>query len=512
MSEPNPVPASRRGRTLAVGAALVVAAVVAVLVVVGVVGGSGGAPSCSSYPRPGQLAPAGTAVPAAIAARYSVLGTPARAVDRLPQTRLTSLGASGVIASGTRYLGNSAFGGRIYLVPAQHLLSFTLAPPRCLTAVERTIAQGSQAFVRSQYREAAVCLVVLYPTTRQQECAAAQGNPYALLLAPGTPGFGLVPDGVSAVTVTYETAPPRTIEVARNSFAVIAPSQRALPCGLQWLDPTGNVSKVVYGCSYLKWERPALAAYRTYAASKLSTLRSQVAALAAAVAAGNLAGARSAWLSAHRTWLEIGQDDGAYGAFGALGGQIDGLAAGHPQGTSDSGFTGFHRIEFDLFTKRDLDAAAADTAALQRLLAELTKTPLTSYLPSTPTSIGNWLLRPHEVLEDALRDSLTANDDYGSGTDLASVVADTAAVRELLHELQPVLDPIAPGLRQRAEAQLDALIGAIGPARANATGVSIQDLPARQRQQIDAELGATLETLAPLPDLITSSGANAPAD
>ena len=59
------------------------------------------------------------------------------------------------------------------------------------------------------------------------------------------------------------------------------------------------------------------------------------------------------------------------------------------------------------------------------------KVPLSTYLPATATGIGNWLLRPHEVLEDALRDSLTADDDYGSGTDLASITADVAAVRTL---------------------------------------------------------------------------------
>ena len=34
--------------------------------------------------------------------------------------------------------------------------------------------------------------------------------------------------------------------------------------------------------------------------------------------------------------------------------------------------------------------------------------------------------------------------------------------------------------------------------------------PARQRQQIDADIGAALETFAPVPDLLTSTGRNAP--
>jgi iron uptake system EfeUOB component EfeO/EfeM len=172
------------------------------------------------------------------------------------------------------------------------------------------------------------------------------------------------------------------------------------------------------------------------------------------------------------TWLEIGQDDGAYGCFGPLGGEIDGLAAGHPLGTADPGFTGFHRIEFDLWPKHDLSAAATDTATLRSLLTRLTKVPLSTYLPATATGIGNWLLRPQEVLEDALRDSLSADDDYGSGTDLASITADVAAMRTLLGELTPAIDPVAPHLAGNAS--------------------------------------AALETLAPIPDLLTSTGSNSP--
>jgi iron uptake system EfeUOB component EfeO/EfeM len=267
---------------------------------------------------------------------------------------------------------------------------------------------------------------------------------------------------------------------------------------------------VVSGCSYLSTEANELREYRSYVAGKLSTLRRQVQALSAATQSNNLREAQSAWLSAHLTWLEIGQDDGAYGCFSALGGQIDGLAAGHPLGTADPGFTGFHRIEFDLWSKHDLPAAARDTATLRKLLAELVKEPLSSYLPATANGIGSWLLRPHEVLEDALRDSLTIDDDYGSDTDLASITADISAVREMLSELEPSLHLLAPSLLGNVRAELGALDGAINSTRVDGAWVSVQQLPVRQRQQIDADADAALETLAPLPDLLTSTGANAP--
>jgi hypothetical protein len=504
------VPASRR-TTATASAALAVALVGAVvLVLVGAFGGSAAHRSCSSYPTPGTPAPAGAAVPAGLKAKYSVLSDTQQAADKLTPSQITSLSASGVIMSGTRFLGAGALGGRIYLVPAQHLLSSPLAPAPCLSPAQRLVERESLPFLQNEYRQPALCLVALYRNTHTQDCVPTTGTPYALLPVAGTAGFGLVPDGVRTVTVTYQTGPPRTVAVHRNAFVIVATAQSPPACGVQWLDPTGNVKKIAVGCSYLPPERKEIIQYRSYVAGKLATLRSQISALSAAIASGRMAGARSAWLSAHVTWLEIGQDDGAYGAFGTLGGEIDGLAAGHPLGTADPGFTGFHRIEFDLWSTRSLSAARRDVATLERLLAQLVKVPLFRYLPATAAGIGSWLLRPHEVLEDALRDSLTADDDYGSGTDLASVAADVAAVRELLSELGPALDPVSPHLIAGARSELDALMSAIDATRVNGAWVAIAELPVRQRQQVDAAIDAALETLAPVPDLLTSTGSNSP--
>ena len=106
--------------------------------------------------------------------------------------------------------------------------------------------------------------------------------------------------------------------------------------------------------------------YRSDVARQIGELEVQVATLADDLRGGDVAAAESDWLTAHLTWLDIGQDDGAYGAFGDLGRQIDGTAAGLVHGTADPGFTGFHRIEFDLWTRDDI-AAAASAAGDARL-------------------------------------------------------------------------------------------------------------------------------------------------
>lgn len=465
---------------------------------------------CSSYPAPGTFAPAASKVPPTILSRYSVARRAQRRTDRFGLQGLRDdLSVSGMIRSSERLLGRAAHGERVYFIAAQHLLGFRLAPPRCLPASQRSLEQQLAPSLRRQYRNAAVCVIVVTSEGDKPSCAAVSSGSEALLTAVGA-SFGLVPDGIASVSLRYLSTPPRTLTVRHNFFVDVGTSSQSPPCGLQWLDADGTVRKTPVGCSYRTSEAQELAQYRSYAAGQLTTLQSQVAALRAAITGGDLNAAESAWLTAHLTWLAIGQDDGAYGCFGELGGEIDGLAGGLPLGTADPGFTGFHRIEYDLFTAHDLAAAANDTQTLEQLLAKLMSSPLQSYLPGTANGIANWLLRPHEVIEDADRDTLSADDDYGSGTELASLTADVTAVRTMLSELSPTLGPLAPRLIADADAQLSALDAEIASTQVNGTWVALQSLPVPARQQIDADVGELAETLAPVPDLLTSTGKGSP--
>ena len=116
------------------------------------------------------------------------------------------------------------------------------------------------------------------------------------------------------------------------------------------------------------------------------------------------------------------------------------------------------------------------------------------------------MLRPHEILEDALRDSLSGNDDYGSGTDLASVTADVAATRELLTLLEPALLIRAPGLVGTARRQLTAVVRAVDAARVGGAWPAVATLTLGARERIDAAVGAALETLALVPDRLQVGG------
>src|ERR1700733_2813734 len=146
---------------------------------------------CSSYPTPGSIAPVGTHIPAGLVAEYGVLGRRQRSVDRLMRAELgKALSASGVVMSGTRFLAVTPKGALVYLVPAEHLLTFRLAPDRCLRPRARAIEQSLRPYLEQEYNHRALCLVTLYQGRSASTCSAAPGTVDPLLNGPGNPGYG----------------------------------------------------------------------------------------------------------------------------------------------------------------------------------------------------------------------------------------------------------------------------------------------------------------------------------
>jgi high-affinity iron transporter len=250
---------------------------------------------------------------------------------------------------------------------------------------------------------------------------------------------------------------------------------------------------------------PSLAKYTEYVDGLVKRLPAQVDALQAATARGDLPAAESAWRTAHSTYLDIGQDDAAYGAFGDLGQQIDGLADGLPHTTQNPQFTGFHKVEFDLWKRHDASAAAADSTRLAAMVHKLTPAQVQSDLPINPTALDAWVLRCHEILEDGLRDSLSQADNYGSNTDLASLAADVKATDEMLSVLAPLIKARAPEIVPKATVQLRTLDQAIAAAGGATDARNLRLLPVRRRQALNEAAGAALETLAPVSEIIQVS-------
>ncbi len=236
--------------------------------------------------------------------------------------------------------------------------------------------------------------------------------------------------------------------------------------------------------------------YQQYAAADLVTLQTQVAALRRDIAANDVAAARADWLAAQLTWERVGA---SYDSFGDAGTAVDGLPDGLPLGVNDPGFTGLHRIEYGLYHGQ---GAAQLLPSVDQLAGEITsvqKNLTSDDIAGDPTNLP---IRAHEIIEDAIRDHLSGIDDQGAGAAYAMTYADTQVDRVVLGELGSLIDARSPGLVATADAQLTALDQALDDARTSGQWQPPADTPLAARQQVDAAIGALLETLATVPDLL----------
>lgn len=205
------------------------------------------APGCTSFPRPGATS-TGRA-PAVLRAQYGVLGRVRRRSDRVALRRLGALPLSGILPAGIRYLGAAAYGGRVYLVPGRHLLAAPLAPVACEPPSRRALERALLPSLRSEYLHAGLCLVVVYAAQASPTCQPAPGTVAPFLFGPGSPGFGLAPDGVAGVILRFRTGRPLRARVRHNFWIVNDPSLLATPCGLDWTTRNGVVLRTVATCT-----------------------------------------------------------------------------------------------------------------------------------------------------------------------------------------------------------------------------------------------------------------------
>jgi hypothetical protein len=205
------------------------------------------AAGCASFPRPGTT---GTGpAPAGLRAEYGVLGRARRGADHVALRRLGNLPLSGILPAGIRYLGAAAYGGRVYVVPGRHLLASPLEPVRCEPESQRALERALLPSLRSEYAREGLCLVIVYGTQASPTCQPAPGTVAPFLFGPGSPGFGLAPDGVAGVLLHFRVGPARRARVHQNFWIVNDPALLATPCGLDWTTANGIVLRTVATCT-----------------------------------------------------------------------------------------------------------------------------------------------------------------------------------------------------------------------------------------------------------------------
>jgi len=233
---------------------------------------------------------------------------------------------------------------------------------------------------------------------------------------------------------------------------------------------------------------PLAKAYAKHTETGLQVLANQTTTLAADVRAGKLAAAKRDWLTAHLQYETLGA---AYDAFGNYDDEIDGRA--DAVGISSPKWTGFYRLEYGLWHGQ---SARRLTSVADTLNTDVHK--LLAWWPSQQIPLVDIGLRTHEILENALEFQLTGHDDYGSGTTLATTLANIQGTEYLLSLLHPLLAPRYPQLPE-VYAGLNLLRSLVEKEHLrNGWWVPVSALPTASREDIDAACGQLLQELAPI--------------
>jgi high-affinity iron transporter len=236
--------------------------------------------------------------------------------------------------------------------------------------------------------------------------------------------------------------------------------------------------------------------YQAYAAVQLAQLTQAVSRIQADLRSSDVAAAKADWLNAQLDWERVGA---SYDSFGNLGLAVDGLPDGLPGGVNSQNFSGLHRLEYGLWHGQSAASLVPVAETLARNVATVQRDLTSDDLAGDPTNLP---IRAHEILEDALRDHLSGIDDQGSGAAFAETDADLQVAGAVLGYLTPLLNARQPGLPSIADGQLAILKQALLATQVNGQWESLATAPLSAREQVDSAIGAALETLSTVPDLL----------
>ncbi len=237
--------------------------------------------------------------------------------------------------------------------------------------------------------------------------------------------------------------------------------------------------------------------YQQAAGIALTALAGNAAAVRADLIRGDIGAAKADLLMAQMSWERVGA---SYNSFGDLGEAVSGLPWGLPGGVNDPDFIGLHRLEYGLYHGQ---SAASLVPIADKLIADIAAVKANLSTDDLAGDPANLPIRAHEILEDAQRDHVMGISDLGSGSAYPATSADVDITRTVIGQLAPLLDARSPQLVANIDAQLDALAAGLTATKGpDGRWRAPAQVTAPERQSVNAALGAVLETLSVVPDVL----------
>lgn len=299
-------------------------------------------------------------------------------------------------------------------------------------------------------------------------------------------------DGVMVVAERENIAPGLNSTLTER----LKPGTFEITCGLL-SNPRGTLTVTATAESEARRAKPEtrafigpLSEYRVYLSRRSGELGKATAALSERIAAGDLEGARAAWLEARRPWRQIAP---VSTRIGDLTTSMDPLADYLAEREQDPGFTGFHRIEYGLWTTGSTEGLAPVAARLATDAGVLR-----DRLKSLDLGPGD-LAGNAAALAARVSDQATGSQAPYSQSDLAEFSADLDGIAKSGLLVEPLVAEAQPAVAA-------AFSDAIGTARRTLDGFRAADgsftpyggVDAAGRKQISDAFAKVAETAAAL--------------
>ncbi|MGN9915466.1 iron uptake system protein EfeO [Micromonospora palomenae] len=229
----------------------------------------------------------------------------------------------------------------------------------------------------------------------------------------------------------------------------------------------------------------ATASYQRYVASQTGALLTKTEEFVAAVKAGDVAKAKALYPVARTYWERI---EPVAEIFGDLDPKIDGREEVIEEGME---FTGFHRIEKDLWQSGDI---SKDGPIADRLLADVKEIVAKANAEKlNPLQLANGA---KELLDEVASGKITGEEDRYSHTDLWDFNANLEGSKAAIAALRPALEQRSPELVTQLDTEFANVEKALGHHRAGDGWKLHTELSKAQLKELSDSINALAEPIS----------------
>ncbi|NYF57063.1 iron uptake system protein EfeO [Micromonospora purpureochromogenes] len=229
----------------------------------------------------------------------------------------------------------------------------------------------------------------------------------------------------------------------------------------------------------------ATASYQRYVASQTGALLTRTEEFVAAVKAGDVAKAKALYPVARTYWERI---EPVAEIFGDLDPKIDGREEVIEEGME---FTGFHRIEKDLWQSGDI---SKDGPIADRLLADVKEIVAKANAEKlNPLQLANGA---KELLDEVASGKITGEEDRYSHTDLWDFSANLEGSKAAIAALRPALEQRSPELVTQLDTEFANVEKALGQHRASDGWKLHTELSKAQLKELSDSINALAEPIS----------------